>query len=120
MAFVERDAYPMHAANGATCFVCASAQRVIDDRPERVFEVEYREALDGTPYVCETCLTEVVRMLGMVTPEEWAESQKRIAALLVECAEMRTRAEAAEAVADAVTGYKDSRKPPKSKVADAA
>jgi hypothetical protein len=76
MAVSIRDDYPPGTRGGNTCSCCHSGQRDIRDpktnelRKELVVDLGETVDFEGFIMVCEQCVREAARMLGMIEPTE--------------------------------------------------
>ncbi len=67
MAFHETDTYIPGDVGGA-CFFCASSQRHVGNRPERLFRADRDVEYEGNVVICETCAGELADQIDYLAP----------------------------------------------------
>lgn len=101
------DDFPQGTAKAA-CYCCGGGV----DRPQgkvRVVDFQQEVEYEGYLMICEACVTEAARLLGMLTTDELDEHLSNVADLRERVAEAEGRVAFADEVLDNVRGYDERR-----------
>lgn len=81
MAFEVRDVYPPGTVDN-TCYFCKASQRDMGQgRKELVIDTMTNIDFEGFLSICESCVLEMGRLIGMISPEQAIDLQFETAQL---------------------------------------
>jgi hypothetical protein len=112
MAVQILDDYPPGTARGNTCYACGAGRRELRDadgalRSERVVDFMQLIDFEGHMMLCEQCVAEAARLLGMVEPIDAARDAERLAAATERCDQLATELAEARDLVHAIRQYNE-------------